>query len=171
MAAQPFLSSHAIARVGGGLKAVTRLVRFEPHGDERGMLVAIETGGEVEFLIKRVYYIYGTNRNFVRGRHAHRNLRQLLICVSGSCTLHTEGGDGKKASYRLDAPGIGLYVEGLVWREIRDLTPETVLLVLADEIYDEADYIRDYQDFLAIRAALYESPAETSSHDHHHPVL
>ena len=118
------------------------------HGDQRGQLIAVEALSEqVPFEIKRVYYIYDTTPGTIRGMHAHRNLRQLLICVSGACTIECEMPDGVKMEYRLDWPDRGLIIEGLVWRRMKDFSKDAVLLVLASEHYDDADYIRDYSVF------------------------
>lgn len=119
---------------------------FPPHGDERGQLIAIEEQKDLPFTIKRVYYIYDTLPNVRRGFHAHRNLQQILICVSGSCKIHLDNGS-ETAEVTLDKPNEGLYIANNMWREMYDFTPGAVLLVLASEYYDEADYIRNYEDF------------------------
>lgn len=130
------------------MKAHVELKRFVPIGDERGQLVALEASGDmVPFEVKRMYYIYDTRPGVGRGLHAHRSLRQLLVCVSGACTIECEFPDGCKTSYRLDWPDQGLLVEGLVWREMREFSKDAVLVVLASEHYDERDYIRDYAVF------------------------
>lgn len=130
------------------LKAKIKELMFAPHGDSRGQLIALETLSEqVPFEVKRVYYIYDTTPGTVRGKHAHRNLRQVLICVSGACTIECEMPDGTKSEYRLDWPDRGLLIEGLVWRNMKDFSKDAVLLVLASEHYDEADYIREYAVF------------------------
>lgn len=127
-------------------------VQLNPVGDDRGYLLPIEIGRkEVPFDVKRVYYMYGIPDMKGRGQHAHLDLRQILICVHGSCRVMCDYGDGRAAeSYILDRPDKGLVIEGLVWREMGDFTPGTVLLVLADEHYDVAapKEIRDYQAFL-----------------------
>ncbi|MBO5317373.1 MAG: WxcM-like domain-containing protein [Oscillospiraceae bacterium] len=120
---------------------------FPPHGDDRGQLVAIEATKDLPFAIKRVYYIYDTLPGVRRGFHAHRNLQQILICVSGSCKIHLDDGHDT-AEVTLDKPNEGLYIANNMWREMYDFTPGAVLLVLASEYYDEADYIRNYEDFL-----------------------
>ncbi len=123
-------------------------IQFTPHGDERGQLIAMESLTEyVPFDVKRVYYIYDTTPGTVRGKHAHKDLKQILICVSGACTIECEMPDGTKAQYRLDWPDRGLLIEGLVWREMKEFSKDAVLLVLASEHYDEKDYIRDYSEF------------------------
>ena len=120
---------------------------FPPHGDDRGQLVAIEAMQDLPFEIKRVYYIYDTLEDVRRGFHAHRNLQQILICVSGSCKIHLDDGTDT-AEVLLDKPYEGLYISNNMWREMYDFTPGAVLLVLASEHYDESDYIRDYDVFL-----------------------
>ena len=123
-------------------------IRFIQHGDERGQLIALESLSEqVPFEVKRVYYIFDTTPGTIRGRHAHKNLRQVLICVSGACTIECELPDGRMAQHRLDWPNRGLLIEGLVWREMKEFSKDAVLLVLASEHYDEKDYIRDYETF------------------------
>ena len=120
---------------------------FPPHGDDRGQLVAIEATKDLPFEIRRVYYIYDTLPGVRRGFHAHRNLQQILLCVSGSCKIHLDDGTDT-AEVTLDTPNQGLYIANNMWREMYDFSPGAVLLVLASEYYDEADYIRNYEDFI-----------------------
>ena len=123
-------------------------MQFLPHGDSRGQLVALEAlSEEIPFEVKRVYYIYDTTPGTVRGKHAHKALKQVLICVSGACTIECELPDGSKSQHRLDWPDRALLIEGLVWREMKDFSKDAVLLVFASEHYDEKDYIRDYETF------------------------
>ena len=122
---------------------------FPPHGDDRGQLVAIEAIKDLPFEIKRVYYIYDTLPGVRRGFHAHLNLQQILLCVNGSCKIHLDNGHDT-AEVTLDKPNEGLYIANDMWREMYDFTPGTVLLVLASEYYDEADYIRNYEDFIKL---------------------
>ena len=128
--------------------ASVREVTLEPRGDARGKLIPLEAGGaEVPFDVKRVYYIFDTTPGTVRGMHAHRALKQLLVCVSGACTISCEMPDGARSTHRLDWPTKGLLVEGLVWREMSEFSKDAVLMVLASEHYDVGDYIRDYDQF------------------------
>ena len=123
-------------------------LEFSARGDARGQLIPLEAGSaQVPFEVKRAYYIFDTTPGTVRGRHAHKTLRQVLICVSGACTIDCELPDGTKSSHRLDWPTKGLLVEGLVWRTMRDFSKDAVLFVLASEHYSEDDYIRDYEAF------------------------
>jgi dTDP-4-dehydrorhamnose 3,5-epimerase-like enzyme len=128
-----------------------RVTTFAIKGDARGSLVALEGGQDLPFEIRRVYYIFGTKPGVVRGRHAHRALRQVLICVSGSCTISLDDGRAK-SDISLSAPDVGLYIGPGIWREMSDFSPDAVLLVLASEHYDEGDYIRDYDAFLEYAA-------------------
>ena len=115
--------------------------------DPRGNLTVAEQMKNVPFDIKRVYYIYDTLPGVRRGFHAHRNLQQILVCVNGSCKIHLDNGS-ETAEVVLDNPNTGLYISNDMWREMYDFTPGAVLLVLASEHYDEADYIRDYNTFM-----------------------
>lgn len=122
---------------------------FEPLGDERGSLVALEGNKTVPFEIKRVYYIFYTGQGVSRGFHAHRNLQQLAICVTGSCRFVLDDGSLREEIV-LDSSTTGLFIDKLVWREMHDFSADCVLMVLADQYYDENDYIRDYQEFLSV---------------------
>ena len=126
-----------------------KMYQFPPHGDDRGQLIAIEEGKDLPFDVKRVYYIYDTLPGVRRGFHAHRCLEQILICVSGSCKIHLDNGFDT-AEVLLDKPSEGLYIANDMWREMYDFSPDAVLLVLASEYYDEADYIRNYEDFIKL---------------------
>ncbi|MFQ3215742.1 sugar 3,4-ketoisomerase [Paraperlucidibaca sp.] len=122
-------------------------VDFPPLGDDRGSLVALEAHKTVPFEIKRVYYIFGTQSGVARGFHAHRNLKQVAICVTGKCRMVLDDGATREEAW-LDSPIKGLIIGNLVWREMHDFSADCVLLVLASEHYNEADYIRNYDEFL-----------------------
>lgn len=122
------------------------LLRFPVRGDERGSLVALEHATGVPFDIARVYFVYGTRPGVSRGFHAHRQLRQLAVCVAGSCTMVLDDG-GSRTDHRLDAPDLGIEIPPMIWHEMHDFSPDCVVAVLADAPYDEADYIRDYAEF------------------------
>lgn len=129
------------------MTASVSLQKFVIHGDNRGSLIALENEHNLPFEVKRVYYIFNTKQGVSRGFHAHRRLRQVLIVISGGCDIKVEY-QGKSETYHLSKPDEGLLIEGLVWREMHNFTPDCVLMVLADAYYDETDYIRDYNDFL-----------------------
>ena len=121
------------------------LLHFRVRGNHAGSLVALEKGAEFPFDIKRVYYIWGTDKNAVRGRHAHRKLEQVIICTSGSCDFILD--DGRERVH-LDNPAVGLHIKSNIWREFTNFSSDCVVMVLASEHYDESDYIRDYNQFL-----------------------
>ncbi len=123
-----------------------QFIQFQSHGDDRGSLVSLEDHKNIPFTIERVYYLFNTQNEVRRGLHAHKKLKQLAIVLKGSCRFLLD--DGKeKIELLLDNPEQGLYIESFMWREMYDFSEDCVLLVLADSFYDEADYIRDYQEF------------------------
>ena len=124
-------------------------IDFPPLGDQRGSLVALEGCKTVPFNIKRVYYIFGTKRGVARGFHAHEQLQQVAVCVTGKCRMVLDNGNVREEAW-LNSPTKGVFIKELVWREMHDFSDDCVLLVLASEHYDESDYVRDYQAFLEI---------------------
>lgn len=128
--------------------SLIKWIDFQSLGDKRGSLVAVEIGMDkaVPFDIKRVYYIYHTAEGVSRGYHAHKNLKQVAICVAGRCRIVLDNGKDHEETW-LDSPTKGLIIEDMVWREMHDFSDDCVLLVLASEHYDESDYIRDYSEF------------------------
>lgn len=119
---------------------------FSEKGDDRGLLSIVEANKDIPFDIARVYYIYATKKGVARGLHAHRELNQVLVAVSGSCVVKLEDADSQDF-VTLDVRNKGLFLRPWVWHEMRDFTEDCVLLCLADAHYDEADYIRDYDEF------------------------
>ena len=128
----------------------TSKLTFQVFSDKRGRLVSLENNKNIPFAIERIYYLYDSNTDHHRGMHAHRKLKQILICISGSCEIEVDNGLERKL-FKLNNPSEGLFIDGVIWREIKFLTKETVLVVLADNEYDEEDYIRDYEEFLKIK--------------------
>ncbi|MDO8954812.1 MAG: FdtA/QdtA family cupin domain-containing protein [Gammaproteobacteria bacterium] len=124
-----------------------RVIDFDVQGDSRGNLISLESGINIPFDIKRVYYIFSTKAGVSRGLHAHKSLEQVLVAVSGSCKMTLDDGESK-AEISLNANEFGLYVGNKVWREMYDFSPDCVLMVLASDMYRESDYIRDYKDFI-----------------------
>ncbi|BBP43096.1 sugar 3,4-ketoisomerase [Thiosulfativibrio zosterae] len=129
--------------------SLIKTLYFKPLGDDRGSLVALEGNKTVPFDIKRVYYIFGTKEGVSRGYHAHRNLKQVAVCVIGSCRFVLDNGK-EREEVVLNSSTKGIMIEDLTWREMHDFTPDCVLMVLASEYYDDSDYIRDYQEFLKV---------------------
>jgi dTDP-4-dehydrorhamnose 3,5-epimerase-like enzyme len=123
-----------------------RILNFPAMGDDRGSLVSLEQNRNIPFEIKRVYYIYDTLPGVERGFHAHRKLQQVVLCLNGSCTFVLDDGAHREEVILNDRTK-GLYIDQFIWREMKNFTPGTVLVVLASEYYEESDYIRDYQQF------------------------
>ena len=126
---------------------IIKTVAFESLGDDRGSLIALEANKNVPFEIKRVYYIFDTKQGVSRGFHAHRDLKQIAVCVTGSCRFVLDNGITKE-EITLSKSTIGLVIESMIWREIYDFTPDCVLMVIANQYYSEKDYIRNYQEYL-----------------------
>lgn len=124
-----------------------KLINLDIMGDDRGSLISLETGKNITFDIKRVYYIFGTKKGVTRGKHAHGSLKQLVVCTSGSCKFLLDDGM-KKEVVLLSSPDVGLYIGTFIWREMFDFSSDCVLMVLASEHYDEKEYIRDYDKFI-----------------------
>ncbi len=129
-----------------------KLIPLQAHGDDRGSLVSLEEGRNIPFEIKRVYYMFKTKEGVRRGFHAHKSLRQVAIAVRGSCRFVLDDGS-ERVELCLDNPAQGLVDESFMWREMYDFSDDCVLMVLADQLYDEADYVRSYEEFLAIAKA------------------
>ena len=123
------------------------IINFKSLGDERGLLISLEQNRNIPFEIKRIYYIFKTKRDVIRGYHAHKNLKQVAVCISGTCKFLLDNGK-KKINVLLDSPSKGLLIDEMIWHEMYDFSEDCVLMVLADDFYDESDYIRDYNDFL-----------------------
>ncbi|WP_404802319.1 sugar 3,4-ketoisomerase [Brenneria izbisi] len=124
------------------------LLKLQTHGDERGSLVALEQDNNIPFEIKRVYYMFNTKKGVKRGFHAHKELKQVAIAVRGSCKFLLNNGT-EQVEVLLDDPTQGLLIESFIWREMYDFSEDCVLMVLADRLYDESDYVRNYNDFLS----------------------
>lgn len=125
-----------------------QIFEFKEYGDERGNLVVIEGGGmDIPFEMKRVFYMYGSDDTVIRGQHANRMTSFILVNVSGSSKVKID--DGKESTIvELNRPRMGLYIKPMVWKEMYDFSPDSVLLVLADTHYDGSEYIRDYEAYL-----------------------
>ena len=124
-----------------------KLVQMNIFGDERGKLISLESNKNIPFEIKRVYYIYDTIPDFERGKHAHKDLEQIIIAIDGSCQFVLDDGE-KREKIWLNRPDVGLYIGPNMWREMRHFSYGCKLVVLASTLYDEKEYIRDYEEFL-----------------------
>lgn len=129
-----------------------RLVNLPKIYDPRGNLTFIEGGSHIPFEIKRVYYLYDVPGGAERGGHAHKELHQLIIAMSGSFDVILDDGNGKHR-FHLNRSYYGLYVCPMMWRELDNFSSGSVCLVLASNQYDEADYYRDFKEFIAAKQA------------------
>ena len=124
-----------------------QMLDFPQHGDARGHLVIVEGTKDIPFEIKRAFYIYGSDADVVRGQHANRLSEFVLINVAGKSKVKVKDGAGNEAIYCVNRPHTGVYLPNMVWKEMYDFSPDSVLLVLASTHYDPDEYIRDYRDF------------------------
>lgn len=127
--------------------SLIKIINFDIRGDHQGSLIALEQGANIPFKIKRVYYIFDTKQGVSRGFHSHKNLKQVAICVKGSCRFIIDDGKNRE-SVLLNSAEQGLFIDNNKWREMHDLSEDCVILVIASEHYNEDDYIRDYSEFL-----------------------
>lgn len=126
-----------------------RMLEFPQRGDERGYLVVAEGGGKnIPFDIKRIFYIYGSDPQVVRGQHANKKSEFVLINVSGQSKVKVKDGKGNEAVFSLNRPHTGIYLPKMIWKDMYDFTENSVLLCLASEHYDAEEYIRDYAEFV-----------------------
>lgn len=125
-----------------------KMLEFQQRGDERGHLVIVEGGADIPFEIKRAFYIYGSDRDVVRGQHANRESEFVLINVAGKSKVKVKDGEGNEAIYCLNRPHTGIYLPTMVWKDMYDFSFDSVLLVLASTHYDANEYIRNYDDFV-----------------------
>jgi len=128
------------------LSSKTRLIDLPKIEDPRGNLTFIEECNQIPFKIKRVYYVYDIPGGETRGGHAHKKQREFVVAASGSFDVVVDDGT-EKGRHHLDRSYYGLYVPELVWRELDNFSTGSVCLVLASDLFDEADYIRDYATF------------------------
>lgn len=131
-------------------KMGAQMLEFIENGDERGKLVVVEGEKDIPFEIKRIFYIYGSDADVVRGRHANRRTEFVLINVAGTSKVRVKDGKGNEAVFVLNRPHTGVYLPRMVWKDMYDFSGDSVLLCLASEHYDAAEYIRDYDEFVKL---------------------
>lgn len=123
-----------------------KMLSFLQLGDDRGHLVVVEGMKDIPFEIKRIFYIYGTKSDVVRGQHANRNSEFVLINLAGSCKIKVD--DGKNIeTIILDKAHEGIYLDKMVWKDMYDFSKDSILLVLSNYSYDSQEYVRDYNEF------------------------
>jgi dTDP-4-dehydrorhamnose 3,5-epimerase-like enzyme len=124
-----------------------RMIEFPQLGDDRGSLVVVEQLKEIPFDLKRIFYIYGTKENVVRGQHANRKSEFVLINLKGTCKVMVDDGKNKEVIV-LDKPHSGIYLDKMVWKDMYDFSEDSILLVLSSELYDKSEYVSDYDQFI-----------------------
>lgn len=130
-----------------GIKEKCKIIEFNDLGDERGKLVVIEGNISIPFEIKRVFYIYDSDNTIVRGQHANRKTDFVLINVAGKSKVRITNGK-EEFVVELNRPMMGVYIPKMIWKDMYDFTPDSVLLVLANTHYDGDEYIRNFDEYL-----------------------
>jgi dTDP-4-dehydrorhamnose 3,5-epimerase-like enzyme len=126
-----------------------QIINFDTLGDDRGNLVSLESNNNIPFTIERVYYLFHTDVGTRRGFHAHKELKQVAVVLKGSCKFLLDDGFDKE-TVLLDKPTEGLLIESFMWREMFDFSEDCVLMVIASQVYNEDDYVRDYSEFVSM---------------------
>lgn len=129
------------------LKDQYKMFKFKDLGDERGNLVVVEGEKDIPFLIKRVFYMYGSDDSVIRGSHANRKTQFVLINICGSSSIKVDNGFESEV-VKLDEPRVGIYLSTMLWKEMYDFSEDSILLVLASEYYDSQEYIRSYEQYI-----------------------
>jgi len=124
------------------------LITFDKNHQIQGNLTAVTNNKQVPFDIKRIYYLYDMPGGLSRGAHAHKALQQLVIALSGSFDITLDDGQTKR-TFQLSRPNMGLLIPSGLWRELYNFSSGSICIVLASALYDEHDYLRDYNEFLA----------------------
>lgn len=127
-----------------------RIINFTQRGDERGHLVVIEDEKDIAFTIRRVFYMYGSASDAVRGKHANMMSKFVLINVAGKSKIRVDDGLGHEKVFDLDRPNIGIYLPRLIWKDMYEFSSDSVLLCLSSEHYDAKEYIRNYDEFVEV---------------------
>lgn len=131
------------------IREMYRIIDLKDLGDERGKLVVVEGGKDIPFEIARAFYIYGSDASVVRGQHANRESEFILVNVAGTSKVMITDGTSKEV-VELDKPMKAVYIPKMMWKEMYDFSPDSVLLVLANTHYDGKEYIRNYDEYLKI---------------------
>lgn len=128
---------------------IAQRIDFPVIQDERGKLVSLEHTGVIPFEIKRIYYLFELDPSLRRGFHAHKKLSQVIFCINGSCNIKVDNGHSTEELF-LDSPEEGFLIKGNIWREMYNFSQDCILVVVANAVYEEEDYIRNYDEFLRV---------------------
>lgn len=126
-----------------------KLLDFKDFGDERGKLVVIEGGIDIPFEIARVFYIYGSDADVIRGQHANKESEFVLVNVAGKSKVRITDGL-RETVVELNKPMQAVYIPRMIWKDMYDFSSDSVLLVLANTHYNGQEYIRDYNEYLKV---------------------
>ena len=129
-----------------------QLLEFSQKGDDRGHLVIVEGMQDIPFDIKRIFYIYDSAPDVVRGQHANMRSEFVLINVAGACKVKVKDGRGNEAVFSLKRPHTGIYLPRMIWKDMYDFSEDSILLCLSSEHYDPEEYIRSYDEFVKMVA-------------------
>lgn len=132
-----------------------KMIDFQQRGDDRGYLVVIEENKEIPFELKRIFYMYGSDTTVVRGQHANRKTEFVLVNVAGSSKVLVKDGLGNEREFVLDKAHSGIYIPRMIWKDMYDFSSDSILLVLASELYDNTEYIRDYDEYTRVMRKEY----------------
>ena len=143
---------HELIALPHGSVGAVKIVGIRNAPDVNGNLGFIEGGRDVPFQIARAFFVYGVHAGDIRGQHAHKHCHQFLICVHGRVEVTCDDGKEKR-TFVLDSPLKGLHIPPSIWAEQRYFSSETMLMVLADRLFEESDYLRDRDAFMAFRGA------------------
>ena len=127
------------------------MIEFPELGDTRGHLVIAEGMKNIPFNIKRIFYIYGSDKNVIRGQHANKVSQFMLINVAGTSKVKVDYGNGRTEIFSLNKPHVGLFIPRMVWKDMYDFSKDSVLLCLADTTYDADEYVRDKQEYYFLK--------------------
>ncbi|MCF2657073.1 sugar 3,4-ketoisomerase [Lacrimispora saccharolytica] len=130
--------------------SMVRTLEFIDKGDDRGHLIVVEGKKDIPFDIKRIFYIFGSDSDVIRGQHANRESEFVLINVSGKSKVRIKDGKGNEIIYALNRPHTGIYLPKMIWKEMYDFSEDSVLLCLTNTEYNPQEYIRDYSEYLSI---------------------
>lgn len=126
-------------------------ITIESHGKNAGDLLMFEEGTNLPFKVEKVLVVKNVPTDAVRGKHAHKTVKEIVVPLQGGCVVDVTDGT-RTESVTLDSPGKPLLLPALVWRTLHHFQPDTILLIIADGPYDEADYLRNYDEFLTYLA-------------------
>lgn len=124
-----------------------------PRLYDEAYLSFAQENDHIPFPMKRIYFISHVENDMVRGKHAHRQTKQVLFCIQGNVTIILDNGK-EREEVRLSEPNLGIYLDAMIWHEMVGFDKETILLVVASDIYRESDYIRDYTSFITLTSSL-----------------